>query len=279
MSGNEYRVGMIVTHPNMPEWGPGQVVTITDTSVHIFFRDDPENKTRMFNRILPNGPIGWNSSNLDYVEPIPHDINYFVEPKKIYSLNDLQQSPPPSSPGIYGWYFNKPPPYVPTKGCTLIKTGWWPFRTKWWLLYVGKADKLEDRIINYHIKGEHYAQGTMSSLRLSLGCLLSDKFGLELYYPPESFGKKDKKLQKWLEKHARVAWIPTENLAAMEPEAIEKYILPLNHKHNQHPLKIPLSKLRVEFKHIARSQKPRKKHFRKAYKQFVKECKGLGIKK
>jgi len=135
--------------------------------------------------------------------------------------------------------------------------------------------------MKYHIEGRHYAQGTMSSFRLSLGCLLSDKFGLKIYYPPESFGKKDEKLSKWLEKHARVAWIQTENLDAVELEAIEKYILPLNHKHNQHCLKIPLSNLRAEFKHIAKNsgQKPKKKYFRKAHKKFVKECKALRIKK
>jgi hypothetical protein len=114
---------------------------------------------------------------------------------------------------------------------------------------------------------------------LSLGCLLSDKLGLGLFYPPESFGKKEKKLNKWLEEHARVAWVETKNLDAVELAAIEKYLLPLNHKHNQHPLKIPLSKLRSEFRKISKSDVQKKKYFKKAYKKFVKQCKQLDIEK
>ena len=133
------------------------------------------------------------------------------------------------------------------------KTGWWPFRTKWWLLYIGQAKNLRERIVDYHIRGGHYAEGTMSSFRLSLGCLLSKKYGLVLYYPPESFGNGGEKLNKWLAKHARIAWVETKDIDAVEKASIEKYTLPLNHKYNEHPLKEPLSKLRMEFKNIARS--------------------------
>jgi len=207
------------------------------------------------------------------------NATYFTNPGKIYSLNDLEESPPPRRSGVYGWYFDEPPPYVPKSGCTPVKTGWWPFRTKWWLLYVGKAKNLNDRIVTYHIKGRHYAEGTMSSFRLSLGCLLSDNLGLELSYPKESFGQKEEKLQNWLNQHARVTWIETNNLDVVELVAIEKYTLPLNYKHNQNPLKKPLSNLRAEFKKIAKSQNPEKKYFKKVYKTFVNECRSLEIKK
>jgi len=203
-----------------------------------------------------------------------NDANYFANPDKIYSLNDLEESPPPRSSGIYGWYFDEPPPHLQTHGCTPVKTGWWPFRTKWWLLYIGKAKNLCDRIVTYHIRGGHYAGGTMSSFRLSLGCLLSNKLGMILCYPPESFGKKEKNLNKWLEKHARVAWIETTDIDATEKKAIKNYILPLNYGHNDHPLVQPLSNLRKAFRNIAKNsdRKPKKKYFRKAYKKFVKEC-------
>ncbi|KKK90187.1 hypothetical protein LCGC14_2725580, partial [marine sediment metagenome] len=86
----------------------------------------------------------------------------------------------------------------------------WPLRTRWWLLYIGKSVDLKERIVDYHIEGKYYAKVTMSSLRLSLGCLLSGELGLRLNDSPQSFGKKEKKLNKWLEKHARIAWIKTE---------------------------------------------------------------------
>jgi hypothetical protein len=246
----------------------------------------------MFNRIWPNGTIGWSDSSVDYIEPIPQDVdyiepipqdvNYFAKPRKIYSVNDLLQSTPPSVPGVYGWYFDELPPYVPKVGCVAIKTGFLPFRTKWWLLYIGQAENLKDRIVNYHIKGGHYAERTMSSLRLSLGCLLSKKLGMILCYPQGTFGEKEKELDKWLKEHARVAWVETKDIDTTERIAIENYRPPLNSKHNdRHPLRKPLSGLKKAFKEIATNleQKPRKKDFKKAYKQFVKECKSLGIEK
>ncbi len=136
-------------------------------------------------------------------------------------------------------------------------------------------------MLNYHIKGDHYPQGTMSSFRLSIGCLLSRKFSLILHYPPESFGKGEIKLFRWLNENVRVAWIEIkeEYLDTVELAAIEKYTLPLNHKDNQHPLKQPLSHLRSEFRRIAKSEKFRKKDFKKAYGEFVTKCKELGIKR
>lgn len=209
---------------------------------------------------------------------IQADVDYFAKPDKIFSLNDLQESPPPRLPGVYRWYFKEPPDYVPLKGCTYKRL----YFTKYWLLYVGRADDLRQRIVDYHIDGKHYAEGTMSTLRLSLGCLLSRELGLVLYYPPQSFGKKgDKKLNKWLRKHARVSWIETENNALLETQAIQKYVLPLNHSHKQHVLKKPLSNLRSDFSSIAKNsvRKPKRRYFKKAYKKFVKQCRAIGIQK
>lgn len=283
MSDSNYETGMTVVYRTAPQWGPGKVIAVHGRTIIVRFeyggtREFGSTDTSL--EISRGGVFVSRSLGTEsYESAVETYVAYFAKPDKIYSLAELEESPPPSRPGVYGWYFDKSPPYVRNNGCTRIKTGRWPFRTKWWLLYIGQADKLKDRIMRYHIGGGHYAEGTMSSFRLSLGCLLSDKYGLILHYPPESFGKKDRKLNKWLEEHARIAWVETENLDEVELDTIEKYTLPLNHKHNQHPLKYPLSKLRTEFKNIAKSQKPKKKYFRKAYKKFVKECKALRNKK
>jgi len=218
-------------------------------------------------------------------------VSWFAEPEpnKIFSVSDMgKMGFPPHGPGVYGWYFDDPPPYVleAKKGCTAIKTGKWPSRKKWWLLYIGKAEHLNERIVKYHIKGEHYAKGTMSSLRLSLGCLLSKKLRLRLCWEKgtsgkkeESFEKKGKKLDDWFQKHARIAWVETTQRHQVEIEAIAKYVLPLNHKHNTHPLKKPLSRLRKKFRDIAKDpdRKPKRKYFRKAYREFVKEVRSLVV--
>lgn len=284
MMKDKYKVGDSICHPYKPEWGEGQIENVTDNSVHIFFSNESEQKTQMFSRIGFRGEIAWDSSKQLNEEEL---VEYFKKPKKIYSLRDLIKSPPPSDSGVYGWYFNKLPPYVPKKGCTVIKKGLrlrppFSFRQKWYLLYIGRAEDLKDRISDYHIKGKYYAKGTMSSLRLSLGCLLSEKLGLTLSYPPESFGKKEKRLNKWIEKHMRVAWIETNNIKIVESKAITDHTLPLNYRDNiHHPLAKPLHNLRKEFRNIAKTsvEKPRKKDFKKAYNKFVKQCKALGIKK
>ena len=42
-----YKVGMLVDHPNRPAWGPGKVVHVDATRVHVFFRDALERKAKV----------------------------------------------------------------------------------------------------------------------------------------------------------------------------------------------------------------------------------------
>jgi hypothetical protein len=206
---------------------------------------------------------------------------YFKDPI-LKSSKELEKEKPPSSSGVYGWYFDEPPPYVPTNGCTPVKTGFWPFRKKWWLLYIGKASNLRYRVLDMHFNNEFWMKKSLSSLRLTLGCLHCRELGLSLRRntDPEkdyTFGLKgDKKLSNWMAKHARVAFIQTEYIKMVETRTIAKYVLPLNYKDNiNHPFAETLSGLRQDFKNIARNsnRKPKKKDFRKAYKKYVKKCK------
>ncbi len=299
MSENEYKVGMIIKSPEKPEFGPGKVIRINGNSIWIYFRNDNSKYARQYsknvarlNRYKKKSDQFLNSLNeknfvdtsigLLYEPSIIEKCKYFCLKPKLKSIDDLNIEHPPSQFGVYGWYFDEPPPYVPTNGCTSVKTGSWPFRTKWWLLYVGKAKSLSERIVTYHIGGGHYAKRTMSSLRLSLGCLLSKKLGILLYYPPESFGKKEKKLNNWLEKHALITWVRTAYIDEVETCAIQEYYLPLNYEHNNHPLVQPLSNLRKAFRKIVKSSDrkgKKKRKQKKAYKQFVNDCKRLKIEK
>ena len=38
----EYEPGLLVEHPNRPEWGPGKVVHVAMPDVHVIFRDLPD---------------------------------------------------------------------------------------------------------------------------------------------------------------------------------------------------------------------------------------------
>jgi hypothetical protein len=41
-----YKVGMLVDHPNRPAWGPGKIVHVDGSKVHVFFRDALERRAK-----------------------------------------------------------------------------------------------------------------------------------------------------------------------------------------------------------------------------------------
>jgi len=43
----DYRVGVLVEHPNMPEWGPGKVIHVHWPKVHVVFRDLPGREAKV----------------------------------------------------------------------------------------------------------------------------------------------------------------------------------------------------------------------------------------
>jgi hypothetical protein len=104
-----------------------------------------------------------------------------LSPKKPWSRAEVLSSPcpVPKSPGVYAWYFKQIPPRIPTAGC--VRVG------DLTLLYIGISPKapptngrsasrqtLRSRL-RYHMCGN--AEG--STLRLTMGCLLSDQLRLE----------------------------------------------------------------------------------------------------
>jgi hypothetical protein len=108
-------------------------------------------------------------------------MDALVSPVKLWSRDEvLAGDCVPRAPGVYAWWFRDIPLGVPTNGCVQ--------RDGSTLLYIGIAPKappangarsstqtLRHRI-RYHISGN--AEG--STLRLTLGCLLAEKLGIEL---------------------------------------------------------------------------------------------------
>ena len=160
----------------------------------------------------------------------------------------------PKKSGVYAWYFNEIPPTVPTTGC--IK------HSDLTLLYIGispskpptngkppSSQNLYNRI-RYHYQGN--AEG--STLRLTLGCLLSSKLGIELRRVGSgnrmTFTREgEKRLSDWMQANAYVAWVEHPQPWVLEHEAICSLSLPLNLRDNcAHSFSSTLSKLRSDMK-------------------------------
>jgi hypothetical protein len=104
-----------------------------------------------------------------------------LTPTKLWTRTEVLAlgCPVPASAGVYAWFFDSLPEGVPTEGLvrsaglTLLYVGISPKRPR----AVGSPSRqtLRSRL-RYHFRGN--AEG--STLRLSLGCLLSQSLGIEL---------------------------------------------------------------------------------------------------
>jgi hypothetical protein len=185
-----------------------------------------------------------------------------LSPEQVYSRAEVRvrDSPIPARSGVYAWYFDELPPGVPAEGCNVSSFGT--------LLYVGIAPKqppvngrpasrqhLRQRV-RYHFNGNAYG----STLRLTLGCHLTDQLGIEL----RRVGSGDRLtftkpgeilLSEWMETHARIAFVLDDEPWLLEDELIRHEVLPLNIAGNSHnPYYPTLRTLRADHKRRAREQ-------------------------
>ncbi|WP_235509658.1 GIY-YIG nuclease family protein [Terrabacter sp. Soil811] len=146
--------------------------------------------------------------------------------------------PVPADPGVYAWYFDEAPPYVPLDGSHAIDAGT--------LLYVGISPKAPSRDglrqskenlrkrIRYHYRGNAYG----STLRLTLGALLADHLGIQLRRVGSgkrlTFSDGELVLSEWMAAHARVCWVTTPTPWVLERDLIASLRLPLNLDQNKH---------------------------------------------
>jgi len=183
-----------------------------------------------------------------------------LRPARLWPRSEIlgQLNPVPQEPGVYAWYFAEMSPQVPTGDC-LTHQG----RT---LLYIGISPKappqngghsssqtLRSRI-RYHLTGN--AEG--STLRLTLGCLLADRLGIELRRVGSgrrmTFAAGEATLSAWLADNAFVSWMITPTPWVVEEELIRAVSLPLNLDQNQnHTFHSALSALRRDAKAKARA--------------------------
>lgn len=180
------------------------------------------------------------------------DYNRLTQPVELYGramvLN--RTCPIPQSEGIYAWFFRNPPKEIPIDNCVIYN--------EFVVLYVGIAPKslasketLRPRI-KKHFKGNAYG----STLRLTLGCLLSTQLGIELRRVSKSrmtFANGEKILDEWLNENALVAYVVRKNPWNVEAQLIQALSLPLNLEYNEnHAFYSSLSAIRKRAKENAR---------------------------
>lgn len=188
------------------------------------------------------------------------ELETLSNPERVYSKTDVIGTPTtvPMMRGVYAWFFVEELPLVPISDCIKFKD--------LSLLYVGispsrpkkngttSKENLYSRI-RYHYNGNAYG----STLRLSLGCLLSKKLGIQL----RRIGKSGKRmtftkegesaLSSWMEENAFVTWVVHETPWEIEEAALRVLSLPLNLKGNEHhPFHSSLTKLRKTARDQAR---------------------------
>jgi hypothetical protein len=162
-----------------------------------------------------------------------------LDPARVWSRGEVLQRPcpVPAGPGVYGWYFKQLPYPIDTRGCVVLGD--------LTLLYVGISPKAPPRDgragsrqtlrsrLRYHYRGN--AEG--STLRLTLGCLLSDRLGLQLRRVGSgtrlTFADGEQALSAWMAENAYVTWVETPEPWAAEQELIAAVDLPLNLDQNR----------------------------------------------
>ena len=180
-------------------------------------------------------------------------IKIISNPQKVWSRKEVlsKPNPVPLENGIYAWFFKSLQLQVPIKNCL-------SFDDKV-LLYAGispKNDKSTQNLrkrIATHFRGN--AEG--STLRLTLGSLLSKKSGYELRRVGSGKRKTfthlgEQWLDEWMNDNAFVFWVEHKKPWLIEKELLRHFSLPLNIQDNDHhPFSKNLSNIRTKAKRMA----------------------------
>ena len=151
-----------------------------------------------------------------------------LAPSRLYGVEELRAAPTliPAERGVYGWWFDRPPPDVPIDG-TEVASGWR-------LLYVGVAGRRSDGSRTLRKRLANHVRGPVatSTLRRTLAVLLAEELSLDLARRAAgkmTIGDGEVRLTAWMAKHARVAWVVVAEPRTLELELItDGPRLPLN---------------------------------------------------
>jgi len=178
-------------------------------------------------------------------------LQSLINCSELYSRREILSttSLPPSTPGVYAWFFKDIPGNALIDGCvangplTLLYVGISPDK-------IGKPNSRQNlrRRITTHFQGN--AEG--STLRRSLGVLLAQTSG----YPLRRVGSGKRMtlthsgeqwLDDWMTDNAFVCWLEHQAPWEFEDELLGSLSLPLNIKGNRdHPFARVLTEARIQ---------------------------------
>lgn len=185
-------------------------------------------------------------------------MSKFPKPDRLWSRSEVlgKPSPVPRKPGVYAWYFREIPISVPTEKCEV--------HHDLTLLYVGispgapprNGKRPSPQTLQSRIRSHYRGNAESSTLRLTLGCLLSDTLGTELRRvgsgKRRTFHACEDTLSDWMEQNAFVCWQEHTGPWLLEEVLIRDLSLPLNLDQNRdHPFHPILSRIRREAKAAA----------------------------
>ena len=160
-------------------------------------------------------------------------VETLLNPPKLWSRSEVLARPCPIPPqqGIYAWYFRSLPPGVPESLSPRFNGNH--------LLYIGVSPAYGNSKNNLRKRIQSHFRGNASSstLRLTLGCLLSEVLGLRLRATGSTgrltFADEERILSDWFEKHAFVTWVIHPTPWVIEKDVISKISPLLNLQHNE----------------------------------------------
>jgi len=190
-------------------------------------------------------------------------ITKLTNPTKLWSRKEILQkpSPIPTDNGIYAWYFKEIPNLkLFRKYFNIDKSSFIEDTIKfdnYQLLYIGispSSPKSNNNIRN-RIRSHMNSNASASTLRLTLGCLLSNELNIQLKQIRKRFyfGEEESIISNWLEKNAYVTFETCPEPWIVEKEAIKQLVLPLNILDNEHnSFYSALKNIRKQSKDLAR---------------------------
>ncbi|WP_091181073.1 GIY-YIG nuclease family protein [Paramicrobacterium humi] len=156
---------------------------------------------------------------------------------------------------MYGWWFTPdalPVPhseYATARGLELLYVGIAPRKPS--LAGTESNSRLRDGLTAHSMK-----DASRSTLRLSLGVLLSDELGLTLgaYGGRLNWGPaSEEKLTRWMLGHARISWVIDDAPWVIEKELLASISLALNLDGRTDGFAMSLSERRQRFRRDARA--------------------------
>jgi hypothetical protein len=174
------------------------------------------------------------------------EVTGFLSPQRVYSREQVlaRPSPVPAAGGVYGWWFGRLPPLVEAGGCRqhdgliLLYTGISPREPP------GNGRPPSRQNLQSRLRGHYAGNAEGSTLRKTLGCLLSGELGIQLRRVGsgnrKTFAHGEPALSAWMAENAFVSWVTRERPWELENALIAGLDLPLNLEGNSrnqfHPI-------------------------------------------